>query len=75
VAGNLGGMGNDSKQPGRGSPPRDEFVVEARRSGRSRTGVPDPPPSPQRGQTDEQLDAVVAAAKQRSPTSETGQAG
>jgi hypothetical protein len=69
-------MGNDSKQPGRGSPPRDEFVVEARRSDRSRHWRARPAAIPQRGQTDEQLDAVVAAAaKQRSPTSETGQAG
>jgi hypothetical protein len=55
---------------------RDEFVEAARRSDRSHTGDAPEPPLPSTGATtDEELEEVVEAAKRRSPTAETGQAG
>ncbi|HEY0387350.1 MAG TPA: hypothetical protein VGC71_02800 [Gaiellales bacterium] len=55
---------------------RDDLVEAARQSDRSHTvTAPEPPLPPARAVTDEELDEVVEAAKQRSPTTETGQAG
>jgi hypothetical protein len=55
---------------------RDDFVEAARLSDRSHAVTsPEPPLPPARASTDEELDEVAEAAKQRSSTTETGTAG
>lgn len=56
--------------------PREAFVNAARASDRSQASGPPEPPLPRTADpTQAELHCVIAAAKQRSPTAETGQAG
>jgi hypothetical protein len=56
--------------------PRDAFVRAARSSDRSQTSGPPEPSLPQTGPAgDADLEGIVEAARRRSPSTETGQAG
>jgi hypothetical protein len=66
-------MGTPTPQPRRA---RDDFVEAARASDRSQTSWPPEPPLPRTSVPDEiQLREIIDAARQRSPSSETGHAG
>ena len=57
-------------------PAREDFVRAARASDRSHTSAPPEPSLPRTSEPDEaELQRIVEAANQRSPTAETGQAG